>query len=87
LSRESCCGLMRRAFGIEDYEADGRPIASGAAPSLGVRASRSLVQLVTMGEHVALATVMSLIRRHVADRAVTVLAVVPSDEASDPALR
>ncbi len=45
-----------------------------------------LVELAAARQNVVLAPGMALVRRHIANRAVPMLTVVPVDEAIDPAL-
>src|SRR5437763_16760390 len=77
---------MRCGCGIEHDELDGQPVARRATPAPRVCTPHAFVQLLAPREDRAFAPVMTLIGRHVADRAVAVRAAVPVDEASHPAV-
>ena len=79
--------VMRSAFWVEHDEPDGQRVARRTAPVLRVRSAHAFVQFVATGEDRAFAPVMMLVGCHVPDRAVAVSAVIPSDEASHPAVR
>jgi hypothetical protein len=61
-------------------------VGRSTAPALRGRLACAFVQFVATGEERAFAPVMTLVGRHVPNRAVTVRAVVPIDEASHPAV-
>src|SRR5512146_2968088 len=82
MSRRSCRSLIW--LRVEHDESDGRPVPRASRPALWVRATRPLVELVALREYGLLLAEVPLVRCDVANRAVTMLAVVPSDEASDP---
>jgi hypothetical protein len=54
---------------------------------LRVRRPGALVEVAPASEDIVLAAEMALVGRYIADRAVTMFAVVPSDEELDPPLR
>src|SRR6266567_5608832 len=83
----TCSSLMRCTLRVEYDELHGRPVARRAAPALRVCTAHAFVQRVASRQYGAFAPMMTLIGRHVSDRAMTVPAVVPVDEASNPAVR
>ena len=81
MSHESC---GPRALRVKRNEVDGVPVAGGAAPAVWIGAPCTLVEVMTPGKDVALAPAVTFIWSDVTDGTVPMLAVVPSDEASDP---
>lgn len=86
MSRRCCSGDGRRSFWIESHRADRRPVSDCTGPSFWVRATGAYVEFAPAREDVVFKTEVAFIGRHVADGAVSMDAVVPVDEVSNPAL-
>jgi hypothetical protein len=74
------------SLGIEHHQPDGSPIAGSTAPPFWIRVARTTIEFVPVGQDLVLPATMALIGSHIADCTVSVLVVVPADEASHPAL-
>ena len=75
------------AFGVERHGADVRPVARVARPSCRVERASLEVQRVTSRQDGAIVAGMALRRADAADAAVSMLDVVPINEADGPCAR
>ena len=82
---------MRRydgvTFGIERHGADGRPVSSVAGPARRVAFASLEIQGVSCSENREIVACVSLSRADVTNAAVTMIDVVPVDEACRPSAR
>lgn len=82
MSRDSSSRLQSWFRRIEKHESDRRPVTSATTPALRIRSASALIEFVTPGEDVVFAAAMAFIRCYEADRAVSMLAVIPADNRS-----
>ena len=85
MSLRSCSSTLRGIW-VQFDEGDRGPVPRATAPTVGRRRPRLQVQLLASLKHCGLSTEVTLVRRDVANRAVSMLAVVPVDKFSDPVL-
>src|SRR5699024_6879149 len=76
---------LRWLFRIEPHAAHGLPVPDVAAPSGGITPFGLLVNLMTPGQDLCVQPGMALGRCDISNLTVTMLVVVPSNEASHPA--
>jgi len=86
LSRRWCRDVGGHSLRIESHQANRSPVSSCAGPPFWVGGAGTFVEFATARKDSMLQAEVALIGRHIPDCAVSMYAVVPVDEASNPAL-